>query len=153
MGQSNARARFNDAIDRARMRAGRDVPSGRGREILTDRRDRPLAKTQRIGSSAARHKVEKSIPVRDLSRDEVRPEVAEFDRLILGGGGILDDEAVAVYLREVELVQEHRVPVLVYAVSAGPLHDAAARSLVRDTLSRVDAVTVRERRARQCTLA
>jgi polysaccharide pyruvyl transferase CsaB len=99
--------------------------------------------------TAARHKVEKSIPVRDLSRDEVRPEVAELDLLILGGGGILYDDAAAVYLREVELAQEHRVPVLVYAVSAGPLHDAAARTLVRDTLSRVDAVTVRERRARQ----
>ena len=99
--------------------------------------------------TAARHKVEKSIPVRDLSRDEVRPEVAELDLLILGGGGILYDEAAAIYLREVELAQEHSVPVLVYAVSAGPLHDAAARTLVRDTLSRVDAVTVRERRAQQ----
>jgi polysaccharide pyruvyl transferase CsaB len=99
--------------------------------------------------TAARHKVEKSIPVRDLSREEVRPEVAELDLLILGGGGILYDEATAIYLREVELAQEHSVPVLVYAVSAGPLRDAAARTLVRDTLSRVDAVTVRERRAQQ----
>jgi polysaccharide pyruvyl transferase CsaB len=99
--------------------------------------------------TAARHKVEKSIPVRDLSRDEVRPEIAELDLLILGGGGILYDEAAAIYLREVELAQEHRVPVLVYAVSAGPLHDAASRTLVRDTLSRVNAVTVRERRAQQ----
>jgi polysaccharide pyruvyl transferase CsaB len=99
--------------------------------------------------TAARHKVEKSIPVRDLSRDEVRPEIAELDLLILGGGGILYDEAAAIYLREVELAQEHRVPVLVYAVSAGPLHDAVSRTLVRDTLSRVNAVTVRERRAQQ----
>ena len=99
--------------------------------------------------TAARHKVEKSIPVRDLSRDEVRPEVAELDLLILGGGGILYDDAAAIYLREVELAQEHSVPVLVYAVSAGPLHDAASRTLVRDTLSRVNAVTVRERRAQQ----
>jgi polysaccharide pyruvyl transferase CsaB len=99
--------------------------------------------------TAARHKVERCIPVRDLSRDEVRPEIAELDLFILGGGGILYDDAAAVYLREVELAQEHSVPVLVYAVSAGPLHDAAARTLVRDTLSRVDAVTVRERRARQ----
>jgi polysaccharide pyruvyl transferase CsaB len=99
--------------------------------------------------TAARHKVEKSIPVRDLSREEVRPEVAELDLFILGGGGILYDEAAAVYLREVEIAQEHSVPVLVYAVSAGPLHDAAARTLVRDTLSRVDGVTVRERHARQ----
>lgn len=105
--------------------------------------------TRDAKDTAARHKVEKSVPVRDLSRDEVRPEVAELDLLILGGGGILYDEAAAVYLREVELAQEHGVPVLVYAVSAGPLHDAAARTLVRDRLSRADAVTVRERRARQ----
>jgi len=99
--------------------------------------------------TAARHKVEKSIPVRALSRNEVLPEVADLDLLILGGGGILYDEAASVYLREVTLAQEHRVPVLVYAVSAGPLQDAAARTLVRDTLSRAAAVTVRERRARQ----
>jgi polysaccharide pyruvyl transferase CsaB len=99
--------------------------------------------------TAARHKVERSIPVRDLSRDEVLPEVVHLDLFILGGGGILYDEAAAVYLREVAMAQEHHVPVLVYAVSAGPLHDAAARTLVRDTLSRADAVTVRERRARQ----
>src|SRR4029450_14069474 len=68
---------------------------------------------------------------------------------ILGGGGILYDEAAAVYLREVSMAQEHHVPVLVYAVSAGPLHDPAARTLIRDTLSRADAVTVRERRAQQ----
>ena len=42
-----------------------------------------------------RHKVEKSIPVRDLSREEVRPEIAELDLFILGGGGILYDEAAA----------------------------------------------------------
>ncbi|HEY7869082.1 MAG TPA: polysaccharide pyruvyl transferase family protein [Methylomirabilota bacterium] len=99
--------------------------------------------------TAARHKVEKAVPVRDLSRDEVRPEVAGLDLMILGGGGILYDESVAVYLREVQIAQEHDVPVLVYAVSAGPLQDATARALVRDTLNRVDAVTVRERRARQ----
>jgi polysaccharide pyruvyl transferase CsaB len=99
--------------------------------------------------TAGRHTVDKSIPVRDLSRDEVLPEVADLDLFILGGGGILYDDAAAVYLREVALAQEHHVPVLVYAVSAGPLHDAAARTLVRDTLSRADAVTVRERRARQ----
>jgi polysaccharide pyruvyl transferase WcaK-like protein len=80
---------------------------------------------------------------------EVLPEIAELDLFILGGGGILYDDAAQVYLREVALAQEHHVPVLVYAVSAGPLHNEAARTLVRDTLSRVDAVTVRERRARQ----
>src|SRR6266403_1967500 len=60
-----------------------------------------------------------------------------------------NDDAATIYLREVALAQENHVPVLVYAVSAGPLHNEASRTLVRDTLSRVDAVTVRERRARQ----
>lgn len=99
--------------------------------------------------TVARHKVERTVAVRDLSRDEVLPEIAELDLFILGGGGILYDDAAPVYLREVALAQEQHVPVLVYAVSAGPLHNEAARTLVRDTLSRVDAVTVRERRARQ----
>jgi polysaccharide pyruvyl transferase CsaB len=97
----------------------------------------------------ARHAVEHAVAVRELSRDEVLPEVAPLDLFILGGGGILYDEGVSVYLREVALAHEQRVPVLVYAVSAGPLHDPTARTLVRDHLSRAAAITVRERRARQ----
>jgi len=97
----------------------------------------------------ARHGVERAVPVRDLSRDEVLPEIRELDLLILGGGGILFDAEAAVYLREVALAEEVDVPVLVYAVSAGPLQDPAARAQVRSCLSGAAAVTVRERRARQ----
>lgn len=96
-----------------------------------------------------RHKVERAVAVRDLSRDEVLPEVASLDLLILGGGGILYDEGASVYLREVTLAHERNVPVLVYAVSAGPLQDPAARALVKECLSRAAAVTVRERHARR----
>src|SRR6266545_4513296 len=96
----------------------------------------------------ARHAVDRAVPVRDLSRDEVRPEVRSLDLLILGGGGILYDAEAALYLREVELAQEYEVPVLVYAVSAGPLNDANAQALVRQALDRAAAVTVRDRRAR-----
>src|SRR5262245_37908173 len=97
----------------------------------------------------ARHNVERAVPVRELSRQEVLPEIAGLDVLILGGGGLLYDEGGQVYLREVALAHEERVPVLVYAVSAGPLKDATARDLVRDCLGRATAITVRERRARQ----
>ena len=97
----------------------------------------------------ARHQVERVVAVRKLSRDEVLPEIQRLDLLILGGGGILFDGEAQVFLREVMLAHEHRVPVMVYAISAGPLKDAAAQAAVRDGLSRAAVVTVRERGARQ----
>jgi polysaccharide pyruvyl transferase WcaK-like protein len=98
--------------------------------------------------AVARHAVDRAVPVRDLSRDEVRPEVRSLDLLILGGGRILYDAEAALYLREVELAQEYEVPVLVYAVSAGPLNDTNVQALVRQSLDGAAAVTVRDRRAR-----
>lgn len=94
-----------------------------------------------------RHKVERAVPVRKLSRAEVLPEIERLDLLILGGGGILYDADAKVYLREVQLAQEARVPVMMYAIGAGPLEDQSAQALVRDCLNKADMVTVRERRA------
>jgi polysaccharide pyruvyl transferase CsaB len=97
----------------------------------------------------ARHEVDRVVPVRKLSRDEVLPEVQRLDLLILGGGGILFDGEAQVFLREVMLAHEQRVPVMVYAISAGPLKDPAALKVVRDGLGPAAVVTVRERGARQ----
>jgi polysaccharide pyruvyl transferase CsaB len=96
-----------------------------------------------------RHEVERVVPVRKLSRDEVLPEIQRLDLLILGGGGILFDGEAQLFLREVMLAHENRVPVMVYAVSAGPLRDPAVQRLVQDGLSRAAVVTVRERDARK----
>jgi polysaccharide pyruvyl transferase CsaB len=96
-----------------------------------------------------RHRVERAVPVRELSRDEVRPEIARLDLLILGGGGILYDEHATTYLREVGLAQELGIPVVVYAVSVGPLHYMSAREAVRGALDRAAAVTVRDRRSKR----
>jgi polysaccharide pyruvyl transferase WcaK-like protein len=79
----------------------------------------------------------------------VLPEIQRLDLLILGGGGILFDGEAQNFLREVMLAHEHRVPVMVYAVSAGPLRDPAAQEVVREALARSEVVTVRERGARQ----
>ncbi len=97
----------------------------------------------------ARHQVERAVPVREFSREEVRPEVERLDLFILGGGGILFDAEANIYLREVALAQESAVPVMVYAISAGPLHDPTAQQGVRDCLNRATVVTVRERQARK----
>jgi polysaccharide pyruvyl transferase CsaB len=102
-----------------------------------------------VQDTMVRHKVDRAVPVRKLSRDEVAREVESLDLLILGGGGILFDAEASIYLREVVLAQERNIPVMVYAIGAGPLQDPAAQALVRDTLARASAVTVRERRARQ----
>jgi polysaccharide pyruvyl transferase CsaB len=89
------------------------------------------------------------VPVRELSRGEVLPAIERLDLFILGGGGILFDAEASLFLREVALAQEVGVPVMVYAVGAGPLVDPSSRQLVRDCLEKARAITVRERRAQQ----
>lgn len=96
-----------------------------------------------------RHRVERAVQVRELTRDEARGEVERLDLLILGGGGILYDGEVELYLREAQLAREVGVPVMVYAVSAGPLTTSAARKAVREALDKVAVVTVRDRQGKQ----
>lgn len=92
-----------------------------------------------------RHQVERVVPVRELTRDEVLPHIERLDLFVLGGGGILFDAEAKTYLREVGLAQEKRVPVMTYAVGAGPLNDPDAQRLVREALNYAAVVTVRER--------
>jgi polysaccharide pyruvyl transferase CsaB len=96
-----------------------------------------------------RHQVERALPIREMSRTEARDEIAQKDPLVLGGGGILYDAEASIYMREVTLAHEIGVPVMVYAVSAGPLQDPTARSLVRDALNGAAVVSVRDRQGRQ----
>jgi polysaccharide pyruvyl transferase CsaB len=94
-----------------------------------------------------RHKVETALPVRQMTRDEIMPAMKDLDLLIFGGGGILFDSEVKIFLREVQIAHELGVPVIVYAISAGPLEDLANRELVHDRLSKAAIVTVRDRQA------
>jgi polysaccharide pyruvyl transferase CsaB len=95
----------------------------------------------------ARHQVEHAVPVRSLTRKEIAPTIKELDLLVLGGGGILFDAEAQTYLREVVLAQEMGIPVILYAISAGPLLTTASRSAVRDVLnaSSSTVITVRDR--------
>ena len=91
-----------------------------------------------------RHKVERVVPARELTREEVLPEIEKLDLFVLGGDILYDAEAKT-YLREVELAHEKGIPVMTYAVGVGPLNDHNAQKLVRDTLYRADVVTLRQR--------
>jgi len=92
----------------------------------------------------ARHAVERSVNVRALTRKEAVQEIRDLDLLILGGGGILYERDVAAYLREVFIAHELGVPVMVYAISAGPLDSHASRKAVREALSSAAVITVRD---------
>jgi polysaccharide pyruvyl transferase CsaB len=99
--------------------------------------------------TANRHAVERAVPARDLSREEVRADIARLDALIIGGGGILFDNEAEVFLREASIAQELDVPVVIYAVSVGPLSSRATRERLTDCLERAAVVTVRDRHSRQ----
>lgn len=97
----------------------------------------------------ARHAVGRAIAPRTLTRKEMRAELEQIDLFILGGGGILYDEDVARYLREVFLAHELGIPVVVYAISAGPLERESSRRAVREALEHAKLVTVRDRQAQR----
>ena len=121
--------------------------------ILTDlRRAGPVEVTvfsRDAEDTRRRHRVERVIELRSTPRSDAQKIVSSLDLLILGGGGILFDGDADMYLREVFLALDVGTPVMVYAVGAGPLLDAAVRARIRDALDRVQVVTVRDRYSRQ----
>ena len=96
-----------------------------------------------------RHDVERAIPARDLSREELRQEIAKLDVLVIGGGGILFDDEAEIFLREAAVAEELDVPLVVYAVSVGPLENRTTRERLTRCLERAAIVTVRERYSRR----
>lgn len=90
-----------------------------------------------------RHKV-RSIPIRELHKDEVFEELKKIDLFILGGGGILYDGIAETYLRDVLWAQELNIPVMIYAVSIGPLKNPDSKKHVIEVLDKTDVITVRE---------
>ncbi len=96
-----------------------------------------------------RQHVDRAVPVRDMTRGEACREMSTLDLFILGGGGILFDAEAEIYLREVQLAHEMGVPIMIYAISAGPLKTRGAQELVREALNKAALVTVRERGAKR----
>ncbi len=99
--------------------------------------------------TSLRHKVERVVEVRTLTRTEVLPEIERLDLFILGGGGIFFDREVDIFLRELEIAYETKVPAMIYAVGAGPLNEESSKKRVKTVVSNVDVITVREREAKK----
>ncbi|MDQ3265582.1 MAG: polysaccharide pyruvyl transferase family protein [Myxococcota bacterium] len=92
-----------------------------------------------------RHGVEHALHLRSLSLRDTRTVISGLDLLILGGGGILYDRDADMFLRGVNLAHEVGTPVMVYAISAGPLVEIPVRVRVREALQQAAAITVRDR--------
>jgi polysaccharide pyruvyl transferase CsaB len=95
-----------------------------------------------------RHQV-RSIPIREMHKDEVVEELKKLDLFILGGGGILFDARAEVFLRDVTWALELNIPVMVYAISVGPLKLPNIKQLVADVLNKTNIITVRENESKR----
>lgn len=85
-----------------------------------------------------------AVDVRRLSDREIAQRLADLDVFVLGGGGIIYDDEVHLYLREANLAALLGVPVVVYAVGVGPLKNPSDRELVGKILSKATVVTTRD---------
>lgn len=95
------------------------------------------------------HDADRVVAARELSRDEIIPEIESLDLFVLGGGGILYDTEARLYMRDVRLAQERRIPTFGYALGAGPLDNPEERTVVRDTLNGMDGITLRDEVAKR----
>jgi polysaccharide pyruvyl transferase CsaB len=96
------------------------------------------------GHTRLHHPVDRVVDARGGRRSAVAEEIAQLNLLVLGGGGLLYDTEARVYLREVRLAQEAGVPTVAYAIGAGPLTLPEDRAAVREVVSRMARVTVRD---------
>ena len=89
----------------------------------------------------SRHKV-RAVPIRDLHKEDVLEQLKQLHLFVLGGGGILFNGVLDGFLRDVNWAKELGIPVMVYAVSVGPITGPDAKQLVVATLNKVDKLTV-----------
>ncbi len=94
--------------------------------------------------TAKHHAVDRVVAVREVSRDDILPQIRCLDLFLLGGGGLLYDEDALTYLREMTMAHDLDVPTATYAIGVGPLRSPESRRAVADALNRTRIITVRE---------
>jgi polysaccharide pyruvyl transferase CsaB len=95
------------------------------------------------------HPVDRVIDARGGRCDAVSEEIAMLDLLVLGGGGLLYDGEATEYLRHVRTAHRNGVPTVAYALGVGPLTTAADRLAVREVVSAMTRVTVRDEESKR----
>ena len=95
-----------------------------------------------------RHQV-RTIPFREMHKEDIIEELKKLDLFILGGGGILFDGMAENLLRDLNWAIELNVPTFIYAISVGPLNSPTLKELVASSLNKVDRITVRENESKR----
>jgi polysaccharide pyruvyl transferase CsaB len=95
------------------------------------------------------HRADRVVDAREGRCDSVSEEIAQLDVLVLGGGGLLYDGEATEYLRHVRTAHRNGVPTVAYAVGAGPLTTAEDRRAVREVVSAMTRVTVRDEQSKR----
>ncbi len=94
---------------------------------------------------------EKTYGVQAVNRwklKEVSTALKGADGLISGGGSLLQDQtgmkSIPYYSGIMQIAKMHKKPVFVYAQGMGPINKGISKMIVRNTLNKVDQVTVRD---------
>jgi polysaccharide pyruvyl transferase CsaB len=95
------------------------------------------------------HCVDRVLDARRGRCDAVSEEIAALDVLVLGGGGLLYDGEATEYLRHVRTAHRNGVPTVAYAIGVGPLTTAEDRRAVREVVSVMTRVTVRDEESKR----
>jgi polysaccharide pyruvyl transferase CsaB len=95
------------------------------------------------------HAVDRVLDARRGRCDAVNQEIAGLDLLVLGGGGLLYDGEATEYLRHVRTAHRNGVPTVAYAVGVGPLTTSQDRRAVREVVSAMTRVTVRDEESKR----
>jgi polysaccharide pyruvyl transferase CsaB len=121
--------------------------------LATLREAAPFAEVVVLSRDAAHtrdtHAVDRVLDARRARCDTVNEEIARLDVLVLGGGGLLYDGEATEYLRHVRTAHRNGVPTVAYAIGAGPLTTAEDRSAVREVVSAMTRVTVRDEQSKR----
>lgn len=95
------------------------------------------------------HPVDQVFDARQGRCDAVNEAIAGLDVLALGGGGLLYDGEATEYLRHVRTAHRNGVPTVGYALGVGPLTTAEDRRAVREVVSGMTRVTVRDEESKR----
>jgi polysaccharide pyruvyl transferase CsaB len=122
--------------------------------MLTSLREAlPFAEVVVLSRNAAHtrdaHVVDRVLDARKGRCDAVTEAIAALDVLVLGGGGLLYDGEATEYLRHVRTAHRNGVPTVAYAVGVGPLTTSQDRRAVREVVSAMTRVTVRDEESKR----